>query len=266
MYIAKCNYDPSRHFAGLQKIDLYECQESGMRFWKPSSVAGDEEFYASVSKLWPNYYKTNRWEYDGARKAIGDGPSRVLEVGCGRGYFLKSIETIAHNAAGLELNSKAIDEKVTAFPVHSVMLQEHAQTMAGQYDCVCSFQVLEHVADPMNFLLESARLVRSGGKLIISTPNYDFPLHASAGDAFDLPPHHLNHFTPRTFERIANILGFKLVSTSTEESVEPRFKVWISGDHTGLQRLVRSSINKVLSRMATRVTLGHTILAVFQIP
>ena len=117
MYIAKCNYDPSRHFDGLQEIDLYECQKTGMRFWRPSRVAGDEEFYESVNKLWPNYYNTERWEYEGARKAIGKGLSRVLEVGCGGGYFLKSIETMVHNAAGLELNSKAIDKKVTIFPV-----------------------------------------------------------------------------------------------------------------------------------------------------
>ncbi len=266
MYVEKCNYDPSRHFDGLREIDLYECEKTGMRFWRPSRVAGDEAFYASLSQLWHNYYKTERWEYEGARQVIGSQGSRVLEVGCGRGYFLKSIETTAQNAAGLELNGKAIREKVTAFPVYPTTLQDHGRTMAREYDCVCSFQVLEHVADPMAFLTESALLVRRGGKLIISTPNYEFPLHASASDAFDLPPHHLNHFTPHVFERIANTLGFKLISTSVQESVSPKYKVWVSKDHSKLQRIIRSSVNRLINPLASKIDPGHTILAVFEVP
>ncbi len=266
MYIEKCRYDPARHFADLREINLYECSKTGMRFWRPSSVAGDEDFYASLSKLWAKYYKTDRWEYEGARQAIGKDVLTALEVGCGRGYFLKSIESTVQSAAGLELNGKAIEEKVTKFPVYAATLEEHGRTMAGRYDCVCSFQVLEHVADPMMFLSESARLVRSGGRLIVSTPNYEFPVHASAADAFDLPPHHLNHFTPRVYERIASLLGLKLISTSVQETVEPRFKVWVSSEHTKFQRLIRSGINALINPLASQSQPGHTILAVFEVP
>ncbi len=266
MYIEKCSYDPARHFDDLREINLYECSKTGMRFWRPSRVAGDEDFYASLSKLWTKYYKTDRWEYEGARQAIGDEVLSVLEIGCGRGYFLKSIESRVEAAAGLELNNQAIEEKVTKFPVYPVMLEEHGRTMAGKYDCVCSFQVLEHVADPMMFLSESAALVRSGGKLIVSTPNYEFPVHACAEDAFDLPPHHLNHFTPRVYERIAKVLGLKLISTSVQETVEPRFKVWVSDAHSPLQRLVRSGVNALINPLASQSLPGHTILAVFEVP
>jgi SAM-dependent methyltransferase len=266
MYIAKCNYDPSRYFDGLQKIDLYECRNTGMRFWRPSSIAGDEDFYASLSRLWPNYYKTDRWEYEGARKAIGKNPSMVLEVGCGRGYFLKSLETTVQEAAGLELNRKAIHEKVTTFPVYPVTIHEYAKTRTVKCNCVFSFQVLEHVADPMTFLTELAHLVCSKGKLIISAPNYEFPLHASLGDAFDLPPHHLNHFTPSVFKRIADVMGFKLISIATQKTVEPRFKFRVSSDHTKAQQFLRVFINKLANRVSSQVHAGHTILVVFEVP
>jgi len=265
MYQKKCGYDASRHFQDLESINLFECEASGMRFWRPSRVAGDEQFYISLSELWPNYYKSERWEYEGARRAIGNNAARVLEIGSGRGYFLKSLETGGHSAVGLEMNREAISNKVTSFPIEPITLEDYSNQMAGRFDCVCSFQVLEHVPNPKAFLAAGVRLLRSGGKLIISTPNYEFPLHATAGDAFDLPPHHLNHFTPDTFRRIARNLGLELVSTESETIREQRVQVWLDDGHVGLARVVRSAINRLGSLLGSKDAVGHTLLAVLRI-
>lgn len=263
MYLNKCNHDVGRHFDGISEVTLYECTATGMRFWRPVSVAGDGNFYKELSKKWPDYYKTDRWEYAPARRAISQPNSRVIEIGCGRGYFLKSLEPLAHVAIGLELNADAALNKVTNFEIKTRTIDEVAATDSGSFDAVCSFQVLEHVADPNGFIKSCMRLLRPGGRLILSTPNYEFPTHANATDAFDLPPHHLNHFTRETYKRMAPLLGLKLVEIFTQVNQHPRLRTSISAKHSPLEKTIRTHINTALrGAFGQKQSIGHTLLAV----
>ena len=117
MYRQKCKVNILAAFGNVEEIHFYECEATGMRFWRPTSVAGDEGFYRILSAAWPNYYRSERWEYSHVRKILRSS-RRVLEVGSGRGYFLKSIEGSVADALGLELNESAISTKVTTFDVH----------------------------------------------------------------------------------------------------------------------------------------------------
>ncbi len=266
MYQAKCGADVQPFFGAIQEIDLYECSATGMRFWRPATIAGPEALYQLLSASWPDYYKTDRWEYARARAAIGQG-KRVLEVGCGRGYFLRSLEAGGHTGVGLELNSAAIANKVTAFDVRQQLVEDAAAAEPESFDVVCSFQVLEHVVDPAGFIRSCVALVRPGGLLLLSTPNNDFALNREMGDAFDLPPHHINHFTPTTFRNIADHLGLELVAVPAKS-----VRVWrrpAPVDHSGppLRRILQRSADLAL-RLAAGTTRapGHTILAILRVP
>jgi hypothetical protein len=68
MYFLKCEVDVTPYLAGHGAIDLYECRRTGYRFWRPEEVAGKDEFYHELSKAWPGYYRTSRWEYEAARR------------------------------------------------------------------------------------------------------------------------------------------------------------------------------------------------------
>jgi 2-polyprenyl-3-methyl-5-hydroxy-6-metoxy-1,4-benzoquinol methylase len=267
MYQRKCGMDVARHFVGIEALALYECGRTGMKYWRPGSVAGDARFYDELSRLWPDYYQTDRWEYEPARAAIGSSVKRVLEVGCGRGYFLRSLETVGHSGLGLELNHQAIVDKVTNLEVRAQDLQSLASTEPESFDVACSFQVLEHVTDPEAFIRGCIRAVRPGGLIILSTPNNEFPLHAEGGDAFDLPPHHLNHFTASTYEQIADHLSLELVDTRTQVERHPRRSVWVDSSHGFLEGGIRQALNAaLLATLGARETAGHTLLAVLRKP
>src|SRR5215470_12619738 len=90
-YRDKCGADVSKWFGQLTEIHMFECQRTGYRFWRPSSVAGDEQFYRYLSEKWHDYYKEERWEYPLVREFLSSS-DELIEVGCGRGFFLKSIE------------------------------------------------------------------------------------------------------------------------------------------------------------------------------
>jgi 2-polyprenyl-3-methyl-5-hydroxy-6-metoxy-1,4-benzoquinol methylase len=267
MYKTKCNQDVSRHFHNLSNLSLHECTVTGMRFWRPASVAGDEQFYKELSENWQNYYQTDRWEYQEARTAIVMPHSRVLELGCGRGYFLRSLESLGHVGLGLELNADAALNKVTGFDIRNQYAEEAAAAAPESFDVVCSFQVLEHVPDPRSFIEACIRLVRPGGKIILSTPNYEFPVHAKGLDAFDLPPHHLNHFTAATYKNMAPLFGLELSHVTRQINIIQNLEVAFSNSDGPIERNLRWYFNKVL-RLAfgQREVLGHTILAVFVKP
>lgn len=267
MYFEKCGVDVIRHFDCLSEVSLHECSATGMRFWRPTSLAGDEWFYREVSARWPDYYKTDRWEYAYAREMIGASPQRVLEVGCGRGYFLRSLEKYGHQCIGLELNNEAIVNKITTYEIRNQYLDQVNEVDRELFDVVCSFQVLEHVSDPGTFLRNCIRVVRPGGLLVFSTPNYAYPVHRARLDAFDLPPHHLNHFTEETFARVAGCLGLEVLCIKAQVHNTPQRFVNIDTNHSWISRLIRRGINSVHSSIfGAPLGLGHTLVAVFRRP
>jgi 2-polyprenyl-3-methyl-5-hydroxy-6-metoxy-1,4-benzoquinol methylase len=265
-YVAKAGYDPEHCFCGHDEVHLYECSRTAMRFWRPAEVAGDEAFYAELSARLPNYYRTDRWEYNAARQAIASSSARVLEVGCGRGYFLRSLEGLVADAVGLEFNRTAIANKETRFAVHAETIESLSMRQSGTFDAVVSFQVLEHVADPRSFLLGMRDLTKPGGVIAVSTPNYLYPVHQKAMDPLDLPPHHLNHFTPEVFNKVGVALNLELVSTLSQAETEQRFGVWAGPEHSSMERTAREMAHSLLGAFGRRQVPGHTVLALYRRP
>ena len=263
MYRTKCGVDIRRHLGDLEHIAQYQCNATGLRFWRPSSLAGDEAFYVAVSQNWPNYYKTDRWEYGKALKVVSAARGSVLEVGCGRGYFLRLVEQEGLAGAGLELNREAIRQKVTCFDVHNETIEAFRTRSSEKFAVVCSFQVLEHVTDPASFIRECASLLEPRGRLILSTPNQEFLDHTS--DPFDLPPHHMNHFSPSVFTRIASHFEMELCSIDREPWLQPRFHVHSNPSGSALNRALRRVVNRAATlALGVRTLPGPSLVCVLQ--
>ena len=66
-------------------------------------------------------------------------------------------------ASGIDVNPDAVAQaRIEGLPVQSLDLQTVAREHAGQFDAVCSFQVLEHTADPGEFLQELSSAAEAG--------------------------------------------------------------------------------------------------------
>lgn len=213
-YKRKCGIDVSSSFGSLLNVGLYECMGTGYKFWRPDTIAGDELFYSHISHAWENYYRTDRWEYSHVRKFL-TGKERLLEIGCGKGYFLRSIEARVQSAVGLEYNEEAIRYKVADADVLHMSVAEMAAS-GSKFDVVCAFQVLEHVTDPRSFIEQALTCLSDGGTLILSTPNNDNVHFRSQQDIFDGPPHHMGHFTLDVYERIAKAFGCAVLKTVSQ--------------------------------------------------
>ncbi|GGK44076.1 class I SAM-dependent methyltransferase [Nocardia camponoti] len=97
----------------------------------------------------------------------------VLEAGSGEGYGANMIADVATRVIGLDYDDSAVAHVRARYP-RVEMVQGNLAALPlddASVDVVVNFQVIEHLWDQGQFLRECLRVLRPGGKLLISTPN-----------------------------------------------------------------------------------------------
>ena len=198
-YHSLLDMDVSSYFKGMDHIHIYECLDTGFRFYYPQGIFGDEGFYSDLQKK-DFYYNPWIWENQAALKNIAPG-SKILEAGCGTGTFLEVMTKKGFTCAGLELNGAAAEVcRQKGLNVFNELLEQHEKEHAEAYDVVCSFQVLEHVYDVHSFISSSLKCLKPGGKMIIAVPNNNPWYHRHDKlNTLNMPPHHSGLWNRKTF-------------------------------------------------------------------
>ena len=97
----------------------------------------------------------------------------VLDAGVGEGYGAALLASTAASVVGVDIEPDVIEHAAATYP--SVRFQTADLVAlpfpAASFDAVVSFQVIEHLQRPREFVSECARVLRPGGRLILSTPN-----------------------------------------------------------------------------------------------
>lgn len=149
-----------------------------------------------------------RWR---RRTLDGRQPGRILDFGCGNGRFLEELRKRGWEVLGVELSAAAADlaegrgVRVVRGPIDASAFPE------GSFDVVTLWHALEHLEDPLVTLTRLHRLLRSDGQLVVEVPNSasaTFRLLGADWEPLDIP-RHLQHFTPRTLERLLTKAGFR---------------------------------------------------------
>jgi 2-polyprenyl-3-methyl-5-hydroxy-6-metoxy-1,4-benzoquinol methylase len=136
----------------------------------------------------------------------------VLEIGSGYGIFLEEIRKHGYKVIGIEISNerRRYSKKITNVKVLNINLNEQIPDI-GKFDIIVLFQVLEHIVDPINFLRNLKKLLRSRGKLIVEVPNFnDFQLGLNkAYSEWYWQRAHIHYFSPRILKRVLLCSGFK---------------------------------------------------------
>ena len=203
IYEDELHVDTRRFFKGVPAVELYECRDTGYRFYYPEGILGDGQFYADLNKDNEGYYSTTRWEHTYAVSQIAPG-QKVLEIGAGDGFFLEQLKRANIAAIGLELNTDAIAKgERKGLRMYNEMIEDHAAAHPEEYDVVCCFQVLEHIYHVKSFLDASLKALKRGGKLIIGVPNNNpYLFKQDKWHTLNLPPHHAGLWNKRAFTEL----------------------------------------------------------------
>lgn len=142
-----------------------------------------------------------------------DRNGKLLDIGCGTGYFIHHMQKAGWEVHGVEPDPDArkIAESLVGQPVsdtEGLFKLENAGS-----DVVTMWHVLEHVDDPGAYLAQIHALLKAGGYFIAAVPNhesFDARLYKEDWAAYDVP-RHLWHFSPRAIRKLAEGHGFRLV-------------------------------------------------------
>lgn len=143
---------------------------------------------------------------------------RLLDVGCAAGFFLA--EARAHyDVQGVELSawSSQYARSQLGLPVVTGTLHD-AQLPADHFDVITLWDVIEHVPEPVPTLAEAARVLKPGGRLVLTTGDWGSTYAQKKGAEWHLmtPPWHLTMFSSSTLARAACRAGLRVVARRTE--------------------------------------------------
>ena len=142
---------------------------------------------------------------------------RVLDLGCGAGRFVAALRAAGADPIGVEIAEAALERArrnvpgadLRAIEADGSLPLEHASV-----DLVWCSEVLEHVADTAHVLLEARRVLRAGGRLLVTVPFHGRVKASLIGllrfDAhFDPLGQHLRFYTARSLAATLREAGFE---------------------------------------------------------
>ncbi|MFK8068040.1 MAG: class I SAM-dependent methyltransferase [Gammaproteobacteria bacterium] len=138
------------------------------------------------------------------KRHITDG-SKVLDAGCASGDFM-AIGVENFEMYGSDISTSAIEYAKKRLPELSDRLKAHRleddDLVWQDFDAVCLWDVIEHVADPVCITQLMMNKVKPGGYLFISTPDFGSLMAKlmRSNWAFMTPPYHLGYFTKQAFK------------------------------------------------------------------
>lgn len=213
-WLNQFNIDITNEIDSVSKIHLYMCNDTKLHFFVPNTLDGSAKLYEKLQQYdW--YYMKNKWEH---RVALHDIEKRnkVLEIGSGFGGFVQEAVSKGLDVLGIELNQEAAKQgKQNSLPIETTELSELCKTHFDSFDVVCSFQVLEHISRPKEFIDASLKLLKPGGKLIYCVPNSESFLKYQ-DNILDMPPHHMTQWSKYTFKALEDLFPVHLEKVKYE--------------------------------------------------
>lgn len=185
---------------------------------------------------------------------------KILDIGCGTGYFLKACQEVGWEVEGMEPDDKA---RLLATENIGKKVYKQLEDINGkQFSVISLWHVLEHIHELDKTLTKITSLLQSKGTLIIAVPNiesYDALHYKEDWAALDVP-RHLYHFRKEDMIRLIENQGFKL--KEIKPMVFDSFYVSMLSEkyQNGKTNYLKAFIVGMLSNSNARKTMNYSSL------
>jgi 2-polyprenyl-3-methyl-5-hydroxy-6-metoxy-1,4-benzoquinol methylase len=229
-----CGEDRSHREFQKNTLDYVRCSECDTLYISPRPVPPVLDDYYRNSENYAYWSKHIFPASEGARRekifrprvqqvidicrTHGVPTGTLLEVGAGFGTFCEEMKTTGFferiiaveptpdlaevcRGRGLEVIEKPI---------------EHIDFAGQRIDVVVSFEVIEHLFSPRDYIRSCASILSDGGLLVVTCPNvmgFDIVTLGSLSSAVD--PEHLNYFNPKSLSHLVAECGFEVMQVLT---------------------------------------------------
>ncbi len=160
---------------------------------------------AHVAWAWRQFFK----------RSSAKAGHTLLDIGCSTGSFLLVAKKRGWSVMGTDLSKTAagIAAELVGAPTWALPI-ERAPIPPGSLDAITTWEVIEHVAKPLDFMRTIFSLIRPGGAVALSTPNWQSPWERASTQPIRHPPYHVTYWTPQTIGRLLEATGFVEIETA----------------------------------------------------
>jgi len=214
---------------------LVKCKNCGLVFCEKIPTKQELDDYYKVYAYDSNYYSPitkQRYielleSFEKYRKT-----NKILDVGCGNGFFLETAKEKGWEVYGTEYSAKAVEvlNKKNIKTFYGVLNTKHFEK--EMFDVITSFEVIEHINNPLEELEKFTFLLRKNGVLYITTPNFNSISRYLLKEKWNIIkyPEHLTYYNAKTLDNLLKLNGFKKIYIKTTGFSLSRLKQSKSGD------------------------------------
>jgi len=207
-----CNSIDLKPLKGYESTHLCKCQSCGFVFAQAIPTQQElEKHYEGYSRndyLSPVTIKRYHELLDYFEQFRKTG--KLIDVGCGIGYFLEEAKKRGWEVFGTEYTDEAIKIcESKGITMKKGKLNPNSFEPES-FDVITNFEVIEHINNPQEEIQNFNQILRKGGLAYITTPNWNALLRYRLKAAYNVIvyPEHLSYYTPKTLKRLFKSKGF----------------------------------------------------------
>jgi 2-polyprenyl-3-methyl-5-hydroxy-6-metoxy-1,4-benzoquinol methylase len=213
-----CESTALQPLKGYERCALVRCRGCGFVFvqW----IATDRELKEHYTRTYADNTDSYEWLSPVTSKRFNQWldrfePSRrmnrMLDVGCGVGHFLTHAKDRGWEVYGTEYPDNAVATcRAKGITMHAGPL-DAANYPPESFDVITWLGVVEHITNPGEDLAKMSRLLRPGGLLYLTTPNFDALSRLLLRSRWNVIsyPEHLSYYTASALTRLLERHGFR---------------------------------------------------------
>ena len=207
-------------------MDIVRCNECSARF--VTRIPADMDDICSDAEQLPlsiymerSSYRKERFGRERIKLILdyvnGNKPGRLLDIGCGTGWFLDVAKEY-----GFEVYGQELGKELAHWTAKQLGIEVFNQPVRGlpesmKFDVITMFDVLEHIPDPLELLLDCKDRLNNNGIIVIFAFNFDSLSIGVAREHSNLvcPTEHLTYFTEKSIRVLSERVGLELVYFKT---------------------------------------------------
>ena len=236
----------------------------------PDQFYNDYEFNKTFIELFDEYkllYKNSligklRRIEGLLNKALKVKQMRFLDIGCGGGEYVYAAKELGLEAHGIDVDEKScIFAKSLGLNIKNTDLI-NANYPENFFDVIQAKQVLEHIPEPKEFLLEVQRILKKDGVLMLDVPNQEGLIQKlkiilnlkSEEYGFLQPMRHIFAYNKESLNFILKKIGLKIIFCQTS---------W-PGDPVDYPLYKQKVIQKIMFKFAASINMGSVLVVYAQ--
>ncbi len=233
-------------------VDILKCKNCGHVF---SSYQAEQNYggyfgekIKSSDQFWWNKAHEKMYN-DFCKRFIANKSGRILDVGCGLGYFVKKVSAYPNwQSFGYEISKPAVEYAKSELGLKNVFCGkvEEADFPKKYFDIIALWDVIEHIPDPNHILLYLSSILKDDGFIFMHTPNIKVQLPKAkikkmikgmkTGVHYLEAKDHINNYSVKTIKKILSNNGF-----SKAEFIHIHPIQSVAGSKSAALKLVKNS-------------------------